>query len=268
MAAPTSFIVDPVTGNVDPVRLANAQSILYSALGEADRITGIALSKAQADSSPAGTTIVNDLQQNTIPRLANYRAGVDTASSDANSGLWGTAITKNNMTAFQNTLAAIQQEILFSNQDIAALVAADQQPGFWTALYDRAAAIVQAAYDDAAAVAQGIYDAAAAAAKAAQKTFGWYTFLAGNFVPLALGGIFLYFFLPSILKTVSAGRKGGANAALDTAAGELESGRRTASSAAGRVARAGATAAKVALLGAPKVAPYQRKRARRKTRNG
>lgn len=50
---------------------------------------------------------------------------------------------------------------------------------------------------------------------------------------------------PSILRTISAGRRGGANAAFDTAAGELDSGRRSA----GDLARKGYRAARRATVG-------------------
>ena len=249
MALYSSILDDPTTGALDPARLAQYQAIMYAALAEADRIAQVALTRLKSSSDQNFAAVgTQDIVSNTLPRLARYRAGADAASSDPGNGLWSTAIdaSTNGRLPFDNFLAAIQQETTFSNQDINALVADAQTAGFWNALAARASGITQA-----------IYDEAAKAGTALKTNLDYGISLIQNLVPIALGAAFVLFVLPSLLKTAAAGRRGGANAALDTAAGELESGRRAATSAA-------RTGAKVALLGAPKNRTVATRRQRRR----
>jgi hypothetical protein len=123
----------------------------------------------------------------------------------------------------------IQQEIVSFQGDAQTLkVASDMS--FYTALGQRAAVITQNIYDYAANLAKKgrefVEDVAGGAAAAIKAPFDFAKFLSDNALLIFGGGAFVLFVLPTLLKSGAAYKRGGSAAAFETAAGDIEGGRR------------------------------------------
>lgn len=142
---------------------------------------------------------------------------------DPNSTFWDDpAGYKWLMGKFQTEIANLQHDAGRLN------VASDMS--FYTALGQRAGVMLKASYDYAAKVADNakkfVEDVAGGAAAAIKAPFDFAKFLSDNALLIFGGGAFVLLVLPTLLKSGAAYKRGGSAAAFETAAGDIEGGRR------------------------------------------